>query len=160
MFPKSHSNLTFSHKRTISLDQTYSCPKCSIGTISNYGHGEVLHCNECQHKFVPLNSSKLLYPAIDPGFKIAPTYWYDGKDWRFAGTSASFTHVLILTIIAILPYLVLDYLICQNIWLNRPSWYSNELTFGLVFLTEFVLFKMFIWDGRIIIDQKRKAKSK
>ncbi len=160
MFQKSSQNISFNNKQVISLDETYSCPKCYTGSISQYGHTETFLCRQCQHKFVPLKASKLLYPAYDPGFKVALTYWYDGKSWHKAGTTATFSYWLTLIIVLSIPPLIVSYFLTQNIWLNRPYWCNNDLFVFLTLLIELQLFKLYIWDGSIIIDQKNKAKTR
>ena len=160
MFQKSSQNISFNHKQVINLDNSYACPKCEVGNISQFGHSETFLCNECRHKFVPLKASKLLYPANDPGFKIALTYWYDGQKWHKAGTTASFTYMLTLMIVLTIPPLILNYFLTQNIWLNKPYWCNNEILILLSIILELQLFYTYIWDGSILIDQKTRTISR
>jgi hypothetical protein len=145
MFNQSYQQLSFT-QQIIALNQTYPCPRCSCGIMEPYGHTETFQCNSCERLFVPLRGGRLLHPANQMGFKIAPTFWWDGLRWHFAGTTATANQVLGILVALLLPLLSLNLSLSLNLWQDRPELCSPLLLTALVGLATVVMIYFCCWD--------------
>ncbi len=90
-------------QQVITLAQTYPCPRCTAGVLEPYGMTETLSCNACKRGFVPLRGGRFLYPATLMGWKIAPTFWWDGFRWHWGGTTATARQLSAIVLLSLLP---------------------------------------------------------
>ncbi len=145
MFNQSYQQVAF-HQQIISLNQTYPCPRCACGILEQYGHTETLQCNGCERTFVPLRGSRLLHPAKRLGFRVAPTFWWDGLRWHLAGTTATANQFVSICLGLIVPLMAINLAICLNLWQSRPGWCTPAL---MTVLASFVAVQMIYfccWD--------------
>lgn len=108
-------------QQVIALSQNYPCPRCTDGVIEPFGHTETMACSECSRGFVPLRGGRLLYPAQSIGWKIAPTFWWDGYRWHWGGTTATSKQLGSIVLVSLLPVIA----ILAVATLNTEWWNSN-----------------------------------
>jgi hypothetical protein len=137
-------------QQVISASQSYPCPRCSDGVLEPYGHTETLACNSCSRSFVPLRGGRLLFPSKQLGYRIAPTFWWDGFRWHWAGTTASSRQLAIIVLSSLIPVLALNVAITLNLWENRPIWCNPIVLSPLVALLSIQLIYFMCWDFAII----------
>ncbi|MBX9568543.1 MAG: hypothetical protein K2X77_06580 [Candidatus Obscuribacterales bacterium] len=101
-FPSSSQQLSLK-QQVIALSQSYPCPRCTPGVLEPYGHTETMMCASCKRSFVPLRGGRLLYPANSMGFKIAPTFWWDGYRWHWGGTTATAKQLCVIVLLSLMP---------------------------------------------------------
>jgi hypothetical protein len=145
MFNQSYTQLSF-HQQIIALNQTYPCPRCNCGILEPFGHTETFQCNGCQRSFVPLRGGRLLNPAHRMGAKIAPTFWWDGLRWRWAGTTASTAQLVAIVVSFLMPLVVLNLAIAFNLLHERPEWASPLPITAAVGLMSMLLLYFMCWD--------------
>jgi hypothetical protein len=145
MFHQSYQQLSF-HQQIIALNQTYPCPRCSSGMLELYGHTETFKCNGCQRNFVPLCGARLLHPATRLGSKIAPTFWWDGLRWHWAGTTATSKQIVAILTLSIVPIVLTNLALTMNLWKDRPEWCSPILLSIVVGLVMLQMIYLICWD--------------
>ena len=145
MFHQSYQQLSF-QQQTIALNQTYPCPRCASGILEPFGHTETFQCNTCERTFVPLCGARLLHPSMRMGFKIAPTYWWDGLRWHFAGTTATTKQILVSLSFAMMPAILLNLALALSLWKDRPDWCNPCLLTVLVGLLTALMIYLICWD--------------
>ena len=102
VYPSSSQQLTLK-QQVIALSQSYPCPRCTPGALEPFGHTETMMCSNCNRSFVPLRGGRLLFPANSMGWKIAPTFWWDGYRWHWGGTTATTKQLSIIVMLSLLP---------------------------------------------------------
>jgi hypothetical protein len=145
MFNQSYQQLTF-NQQIIALNQTYPCPRCSCGIMEPYGHTETFRCSGCERVFVPLRGGRMLHPANRMGSKIAPTFWWDGLRWHFAGTTATANQIMTILVAFLLPLIALNLSLGLNLWHDRPEWCSPLLMTALIGLVTIQMIYFCCWD--------------
>jgi hypothetical protein len=88
----------------------------------------------------------MLHPANRLGSKIAPTFWWDGLRWHFAGTTATTNQVLTILTAFLLPLLALNLSLSLNLWHDRPDWCSPLLMTALIGLITVQMIYFCCWD--------------
>lgn len=155
MFHQSYQQLPF-QQQIIALSQTYPCPRCSCGVLEPFGHTETLHCNSCERTFVALCGARMLFPASALGSKIAPTFWWDGLRWHWAGTTATSKQLIVMVLISIVPVLLLNFALSLNFWQSRPQWLNPIALTAIVGLATLQMIYLICWDFEFL--SRRKAK--
>src|SRR6185369_15876120 len=145
MFHPSYQHVSF-RQQIIGLNQTYPCPRCSSGALEPFGITETFKCNSCERSFVPLRGGRLLCPAKRMGWKIAPTFWWDGLRWHWAGTTASTRQLLSIVALFLLPLAVLNLAMSMNLWQDRPEWCSPVLVSAILGLLTIQCIYFMCWD--------------
>jgi hypothetical protein len=162
MFHPSSQHISF-RQQIISLNQGYPCPRCPIGSLEVFGLTETLKCDSCERSFVPLKSGRFLYPANQLGWKIAPTFWWDGFRWHRDRTTASTKQLTIITLLSLVP--VLAILVAAQI---NPHWWTETVPKGylpalfasIAWLFSLQLIYLSCWDFDFYsLKNKRKVKS-
>ena len=157
MFNSSYQNLSF-RQQIISPSQSYPCPRCSTGLIEPHGLSECLNCSSCERSFVALRGGRLLTPANRLGFKIAPTFWWDGLRWHCAGTTASSRQLLTLVFLFFLPIVASHIAFSLNLFQDRPEWLSPALASAVIGLFSIQTIYFLCWDFDFVARQKDKEK--
>jgi hypothetical protein len=111
-----------------------------------FGLTETFRCNSCTRTYVPLKGGRFLYPAKNLGFRIAPTYWWDGCRWHFAGTTATNKQLLTIVLISLMPVIALNLLISFDLWAQRPIWFNPILASPIIGLISLQLSFLSCWD--------------
>lgn len=145
MFHPSSQDLSF-RQQVIALSQSYPCPRCTSGVIEPFGLTETFQCNTCQRSFVPLKGGRFLFPAKDLGWKIAPTFWWDGFRWHWAGTTATSRQLVTIVLLSLLPVLLVNMGIYLNLWTHRPPWCGPALLSPLLGIITIQLVYLCCWD--------------
>lgn len=109
-------------QQVIALSQSYPCPRCSSGILEPFGHTETLACNSCDRGFVPLRGGRLLFPANTLGWRIAPTFWWDGIRWHWGGTTATNKQLGVIVLLSLLPVIAL-----LTVASLEASWWENNM---------------------------------
>lgn len=156
MFYQSYQNLSF-QQHIIGLTQSYPCPRCSAGALETFGLTETLKCNTCNRAFVALRGGRLLYPANHLGIKIAPTFWWDGLRWHWAGTTATTRNCVLLIALFVIPLTLLNIGIYFDIWSDRPEWCNPLLLTSIIGLLNIQLIYFMCWDFNFNLFVKRKS---
>jgi hypothetical protein len=136
----------FLTQQVITLNQSYPCPRCTSGMMEPYGLTETFQCTSCKRAFVPLKGGRYLYPARSIGWRIAPTFWWDGFRWHWAGTTATTRQLTIIVLLSLLPVLAVNLTICLNLWANRPDWCNPALMTPLIGLLTIQFIYLLCWD--------------
>lgn len=145
-------------QQVIALNQSYPCPRCNCGVLETYGLTETLKCNGCSRSFVPLRNGRCLYPANRMGFKIAPTYWWDGLHWHWAGTTATATQLAVIVSMFIIPLMALNGAFHYgHLWADRPEWLSPALLSAVVSLVTIQAIYFTCWDFDFV-SRRRAAR--
>lgn len=145
MFQPSQQQFSF-RQQVIALNQSYPCPRCNPGIMEPFGLTETFQCNSCHRNFVPLKGGRFLYPARHLGWKIAPTFWWDGFRWHWAGTTATSRQLSAIVAVSLVPVLLVNLLICYDIWSSRPDWCNPLLLTPVIGLLAIQLVYMLCWD--------------
>ncbi len=145
MFHPSSERLSF-RQQVIGLNQSYPCPRCTPGIMDPFGLTETFQCNTCDRVFVPLKGGRFLYPARHLGWKIAPTFWWDGFRWHWAGTTATARQLTTIVAVSLLPVVLLNIALFFNLWSSRPDWCNAALLSPLVGLVTVQLVYLLCWD--------------
>ena len=154
MFHPSYQQLSFV-QQIISISQNYPCPRCTCGSLEPFGLTETFKCNSCERAFVPLRGGRLLYPANRLGVKVAPTFWWDGLRWHWAGTTATSRQLSLIVAFFFTPLLLLNIGLCLNLFSERPEWCSPILLTAVLGLMTIQLIYFLCWDFDFLT--KRKA---
>lgn len=150
---QSYEQLSF-HQQVIVLNQSYPCPRCQTGILEPYGLTETLSCNCCDRCFVPLRGGRRLYPARRLGIKVAPTYWWDGLRWHWAGTTATSKQVVAIISLFIMPLALLHGALYLGLWAERPEWANPMLVTALMSLLTIQLIYFTCWDFDFLAKRK------
>ena len=123
-YPSSSSQQLSFRQQVIALSQSYPCPRCVPGALEPWGHTETMMCSNCRRSFVPLRGGRLLFPANCLGWKIAPTFWWDGFRWHWGGTTATTRQLTVIVLLSLLP--VIGLVLAHKAHLfNLPSGYET-----------------------------------
>jgi len=155
MFNQSYQQLSF-QQQVIALNQTYPCPRCSCGILEPFGHTETLKCNGCERNFVPLRGSRLLHPAHRMGSRVAPTFWWDGLRWHWAGTTATAAQLIGILFIFLAPLLAFHVSVALHLWHDRPEWCSPLLMTALIGLASIQLIYFSCWDFDFLARHRQR----
>lgn len=153
MFHPSYQQLSF-HQQIIVLNQSYPCPRCNCGVLEPFGLTETFQCNSCERGFVPLRGGRLLHPSRRLGWKVAPTFWWDGLRWHWAGTTATTKQLLTIVSLFLLPIVALNLAISCQLWTDRPEWCSPVLLTAVVSLLTIQLIYFVCWDFDFLSKHK------
>lgn len=149
MFHPSSQHISF-RQQIITLSQNYPCPRCAGGVVEPYGLTETFKCNCCKRMFVPLKGGRYLFPANDLGWKVAPTFWWDGYRWHWAGTTATASQLTTIVVLALLPVLILNLLhsahILADVMPQLPEWCNPLLISPIVALLSLQIIYICCWD--------------
>lgn len=145
MFQPSQQQFAF-RQQIIGLTQAYPCPRCTAGLMEPFGLTETFRCNSCRRTYVPLKGGRYLYPARQMGWKIAPTFWWDGFRWHWAGTTATSSQLTSIVLLSLLPVLLVDLAIYMNWWQSRPDWCTPMLISLLIGLLTIQVVYLMCWD--------------
>lgn len=146
MFNQSYQQLSF-HQQIISLNQNYPCPRCTCGSLEPFGLTETMKCNSCERSYVPLRGGRLLCPANSMGVKIAPTFWWDGLRWHWAGTTATSRQLSTIMALFLMPLVALNVALYMNVGAGiLPEWCSPVLLTAVTGLLTMQLIYLFCWD--------------
>ena len=96
--------------------------------------------------FVPLKGGRYLYPANDLGWKVAPTFWWDGYRWHWAGTTATASQLTTIVLLSLVPVLMINLLMNFEIWTGLPSWFNPLLVSPIVALLSLQVIYICCWD--------------
>lgn len=155
-FPSSSQHLSLK-QQVIALSQSYPCPRCTPGVLEPFGHTETMLCSGCKRSFVPLRGGRLLYPANSLGWKIAPTFWWDGYRWHWGGTTATSKQLGIIVLLSLLPVLgvVLAFQVFQ---LDQTSGMLDKcIICPIVGLVTMQLIYACCWDFDFYTKNKRQS---
>ncbi|MCW5824846.1 MAG: hypothetical protein KIT34_18760 [Cyanobacteria bacterium TGS_CYA1] len=159
MFQSPHQNhLLFKQPHIISVDQTYPCPRCEHGLLEPYGHTETLNCLSCDRFFVPLRGGRKLFPANRMGWKIAPTYWWDGLKWHWAGTTATARQLTTIVLMFMLSLAGAHFFSSSSLLANRPDWLNPVLIMAITGLVTMQLIYYLCWDFEFISKRRNSQK--
>ncbi|MBX9686585.1 MAG: hypothetical protein K2X27_07770 [Candidatus Obscuribacterales bacterium] len=157
VFPSSSQHLSLK-QQVIALSQAYPCPRCTPGVLEPYGHTETMMCSGCKRSFVPLRGGRLLFPASTMGWKIAPTFWWDGYRWHWGGTTATSKQLSIIVLLSLLPVIGL---ICAQNALHWRLPYSSDAYFVLCPIVGLITMQLIYaccWDFEFY-SKRRKRQS-
>ncbi|HEY9714883.1 MAG TPA: hypothetical protein V6C72_15550, partial [Chroococcales cyanobacterium] len=133
------------HQQIISLSQSYPCPRCA-GSLEPYGLTETFKCNNCERGFVPLRGSRLLCPSNRMGWKIAPTFWWDGLRWHWAGTTATTRQLMAIVSVFATPLIMLNLAMYLGVGQTLPEWCSPILLTAVLGLLTVQMIYFTCWD--------------
>ena len=156
MFHPSYQHVSF-HQQIIALNQTYPCPRCSCGSLEPFGLTETFKCHNCERQFVPIRGGRLLYPANRMGWKVAPTFCWDGLKWHWSGTTATARQLLTIVSLFVLPLAMLNVGMYFNVWSDKPDWCSPLLLTAVLGLLTIQMIYFMCWDFDFL--SKRKAET-
>lgn len=148
MFQPSSQHLSL-RQQVIALSQAYPCPRCTPGTLEPFGLTETLMCSSCRRGFVPLRGGRFLYPAQHLGWKIAPTFWWDGFRWHWGGTTATTRQLCTIVLMSLLPVIgmMVASTLAKGWWLaTLPRWCDPALLAPIVGLITMQLIYLLCWD--------------
>lgn len=155
MFNQSYQQLTF-RQEIISINETYPCPRCHSGALEPFGLTETFKCSDCTRNFVSLCGGRLLYPANRLGLKIAPTFWWDGFRWHWAGTTATICGWLAIASLCLLPIVCVNLAIYFNVFGGRPQWCDSPAFDTVLSLLVLELIYLVFWDFHFYSKRKRR----
>jgi hypothetical protein len=158
MFNQSYQQLSF-HQQIIGLSQNYPCPRCTCGSLEPFGLTETFKCTGCDRSFVPLRGGRLLHPANRMGWKIAPTFWWDGLRWHWAGTTATTKQLTTIVALFVIPLIALNACLFMSNGIERPEWCNPVLMTAILGLLTMQLIYLLCWDFDFLTS-KRKARVK
>jgi hypothetical protein len=157
MFHSSYQHISF-RQQIISPSQSYPCPQCSGGMLEAFGLTETMKCSSCERCFVALRGGRLLYPANRMGVKMAPTFWWDGLRWHWAGTTASTRRVLSMFLVFFVPIFAAKALFALNLLPEHPEWLNATAAIAAIALLYFLTLSYFCWDFGMVIKRRRAEK--
>jgi len=157
MFNSSYQNLSF-RQQIINASQSYPCPRCSTGLLEPYGLTECLKCSSCERSYVALRGGRLLTPANRLGFKIAPTYWWDGLRWHWAGTTASTRQLLSVIFFFFAPIVMSQVAFSLNLFPDKPDWLNPFVVSALVGLFSMQIIYFLCWDVDFVSRHRDREK--
>lgn len=156
LFNSSYQNISF-RQQIISANQNYPCPRCSSGMLETFGLTETYKCTSCERNFVALRGGRYLYPANNLGVKIAPTFWWDGLRWHWAGTTASTRQLVAILVMFSLPLILVNLGFTYNSFKGAPEWLSMPLALAAVSLVTIQAIYFLCWDFDFV-TKKRNPK--
>jgi len=145
MFKPSQQQFSF-RQQVITLNQGYPCPRCNAGVMEPFGLTETFMCNACRRSYVPLKGGRFLYPAKLMGWKIAPTFWWDGFRWHWAGTTATTRQLATIVALSLIPVVLLNLVLCYDLWAGRPDWCNPIIVSPLIGLLSIQFVYFMCWD--------------
>lgn len=145
MYHPSSQHISF-REQIIALSQSYPCPRCNSGMLEPRTLGDTFRCSGCSRDFVALKSSRFLYPANCLKWKIAPTFWWDGYRWHWAGTTATTKQLLGISALSMLPIAGIDWAMYSNLLPGRPDWCTPALMSFLLALATVQIIYLLCWD--------------
>lgn len=147
VFQPSSQSLSL-RQQVIALTQNYPCPRCTPGALAPFGHTETMECNSCNRHFVPLRGGRLLFPANRLGWKIAPTFWWDGYRWHWGGTTATAKQLLSIVLVSLLPVVavVASAQAQAELWHSYMGKIEPALVGSVVGLITMQLIYLLCWD--------------
>lgn len=86
--------------------------------------------------------------------KIAPTFWWDGLRWHWAGTTATTRQVASIVTLFMAPLAVLYGALYLNLWSARPEWLSPLLLTAIIGLFTTQLLYFTCWDFDFLAKRK------
>ena len=89
------------------------------------------------------------------GWKVAPTFWWDGLRWHWAGTTASSRQLGAIVALFFSPLLILNIVLAFNLWTEKPEWCSPILLTAVLGLLTIQMIYFMCWDFDFL--SKRKA---
>ncbi|MBI2811288.1 MAG: hypothetical protein HYX67_10730 [Candidatus Melainabacteria bacterium] len=90
------------------------------------------------------------------GVKIAPTFWWDGLRWHWAGTTATTKQLTSIVALFMMPLVALNIALYMNVGAAiLPEWCSPVLLTAITGLLTMQLIYLFCWDFDFLT--KRKA---
>jgi hypothetical protein len=89
------------------------------------------------------------------GMKVAPTFWWDGLRWHWAGTTATSRQLSSIVAFFFLPLVALNLAVYMNAWAERPEWCSPMFLTAVLGLVTLQLIYFMCWDYDFLT--KRKA---
>jgi hypothetical protein len=155
MFQHSQQNISF-RQQIISLSQSYPCPRCAHGVLEPLGLTETFKCQVCERAYVPLRGGRFLHPAHHLGLKIAPTFWWDGYRWHWAGTTASSLQLFSIFILSLIPVFTANVLLSLNSWSGRPEWCNHTLLTAAIGLITIQVMYLAWWDFDFVSRQRSR----
>jgi len=114
--------------------------------IETFGITETLQCSGCKRNFVALRGARMLCPAETMGWKIAPTFWWDGFRWHWAGTTASTKQLSTIVLTSLLPVIALNVALNMHAWSSRPEWLTPLVLSLVVGLASIQMIYFLCWD--------------
>lgn len=157
MFNSSYQNLSF-RQQIISANQSYPCPRCTSGMLETYGLTETFKCTSCERSFVALRGGRMLYPANRMGIKVAPTFWWDGLRWHWAGTTASTKQLFTIVAMFVLPVALAQLAFAFNLIADKPDWLNPALATALVSLLSMQAIYFLCWDFDFVSRSKERER--
>lgn len=154
MFQPNAQQFSF-RQQIIALNQSYPCPRCSAGVMEPFGLTETFKCNGCKRVYVPLKGGRYLFPANSIGWKIAPTFWWDGYRWHWAGTTASTQQLSCIVLVSLLPVVALNVAIHMNLLAGRPYWCTPLLMSLIIGLITTQVAYLTCWDFDFLSKKPR-----
>lgn len=147
-------------QQVIALSQTYPCPRCTSGILEPYGHTETMQCTNCHRSFVPLKGGRLLYPSNSLGWKIAPTFWWDGFRWHWGGTTATTRQLSMIVLFSLLP--AISIFMAHHMYATTwnalmPRWCDPVIFSPIVGLLTMQILYLMCWDFDFCKQKSRKA---
>lgn len=88
------------------------------------------------------------------GMKVAPTFWWDGLRWHWAGTTATTKQLLAIVSLFMMPLVILHGSLYLNLWAERPEWLSPMLLTALMGLLTIQLIYFTCWDFDFLAKRK------
>lgn len=126
--------------------------------LEPYGITECLKCSSCERSYVALRGGRLLTPANRMGFKIAPTFWWDGLRWHWAGTTASTRQLGFIVFLFLMPLMASQIAFSMNLFADRPEWLSPYLASAIVGLLTIQMIYLLCWDFDFVAKHKEREK--
>ena len=88
------------------------------------------------------------------GMKVAPTFWWDGLRWHWAGTTATTRQLCSIVAFFLLPLAALNLGISLNIWGERPEWCSPMFLTAVAGLVTLQIIYFLCWDYDFLTKKK------
>lgn len=101
-----------------------------------------------------------MHPANTLGWKIAPTYWWDGLRWHWAGTTATAKQLTTIVALLIMPLLALNLCLYFNASFERPEWCNPVLMTAILGLLTMQLIYFLCWDFDFLSKKKSREAGK
>jgi hypothetical protein len=100
----------------------------------------------------------MLYPANRMGVKVAPTFWWDGLRWHWAGTTASTKQLFAIVLMFVLPVALAQLAFAFNLVGERPDWLNPALATALVSLLSMQAIYFLCWDFDFVSRSKERER--
>jgi hypothetical protein len=89
------------------------------------------------------------------GWKIAPTFWWDGLRWHWAGTTATSKQLTTIVALFVTPLIALNLCLFMNTGIERPEWCNPVLMTAILGLLTMQLIYLLCWDFDFLTSKKR-----